>query len=183
MNFVDRVSTYPNRYTITDENGNASHVLLERADEPITPGTPLNAETFNQMYEDLIAEFADYVVDEGTSGNWTYRKWSDGTAECWSKQTLSCGLKSGSVTVNFPFPFTEPPVVTMSAESMPIHTFVGTIRCNSTGPNGGMYDSTVVYDRYEGLIGLFQLSSEENATVSSVSGDVTFNVYCIGKWK
>lgn len=24
-----------------------------------------------------------YVTETGTSGNWTYRKWSDGTAECW----------------------------------------------------------------------------------------------------
>ena len=24
------------------------------------------------------------VVEQGTSGIWTYRKWSDGTAECWA---------------------------------------------------------------------------------------------------
>lgn len=23
------------------------------------------------------------IVEQGTSGIWTYRKWSDGTAECW----------------------------------------------------------------------------------------------------
>lgn len=23
------------------------------------------------------------IVESGTSGNWRYRKWSDGTAECW----------------------------------------------------------------------------------------------------
>ena len=42
MEFVDRVSAYPNRYLVTDENGNAYYAVLERADEPITPGTPLN---------------------------------------------------------------------------------------------------------------------------------------------
>ena len=26
---------------------------------------------------------SDYVVEHGTSGNWTYRKWSSGIAECW----------------------------------------------------------------------------------------------------
>lgn len=25
------------------------------------------------------------IVEQGTSGIWTYRKWSDGTAECWGK--------------------------------------------------------------------------------------------------
>lgn len=50
MEFVDRKSTYPNRYTMTDENGNVSQVFLERADEPIVEGTPLNAATFNALF-------------------------------------------------------------------------------------------------------------------------------------
>ena len=25
----------------------------------------------------------DYVTEQGTSGDWTYRKWNSGTAECW----------------------------------------------------------------------------------------------------
>ena len=48
MEFIDRVSAYPNRYVMTDENGNTSYVYLERADEPTVVGTPLNAETFNK---------------------------------------------------------------------------------------------------------------------------------------
>lgn len=31
-----------------------------------------------------------YITDSGTSGNWTYRKWSDGTAECWG--TFDCNI-------------------------------------------------------------------------------------------
>ena len=53
MVFEDRVSAYPNTYAMTDENGNVSRVILERADEPVIPGTPLNAETFNKMYEEI----------------------------------------------------------------------------------------------------------------------------------
>lgn len=49
MEFVDRQSKFPNRYTITDENGNESTVYLKRADEPTIEGTPLNAETFNSL--------------------------------------------------------------------------------------------------------------------------------------
>ena len=26
---------------------------------------------------------ADYVVEQGTDGIWTYRKWNSGIAECW----------------------------------------------------------------------------------------------------
>ena len=35
----------------------------------------------------------NYIVEEGTSGIWTYRKWSSGVSECW-------GIKTGSATVN-----------------------------------------------------------------------------------
>lgn len=31
----------------------------------------------------LVSSKDAYIVDEGTSGNWTYRKWSDGRAEAW----------------------------------------------------------------------------------------------------
>lgn len=58
MEFVDRVSAYPGRYLMTDANGNQSYVILERADEPTTPGTPLNAETFNEMSALISAKAA-----------------------------------------------------------------------------------------------------------------------------
>lgn len=28
---------------------------------------------------------ADYVVEQGTSGKWTYRKWNSGIGECWAQ--------------------------------------------------------------------------------------------------
>lgn len=31
----------------------------------------------------------DYVIDQGTSGIWTYRKWNSGIKECWGSQTFS----------------------------------------------------------------------------------------------
>lgn len=45
----------------------------------------------------LDQEIADlntcYIVENGTSGLWKYRKWSDGTAECW--------MLSNDVTLSF----------------------------------------------------------------------------------
>ena len=54
--FVDRESAYPNRYRLIPESGAAYYAVLERADEPVAPGTPLNAETFNQMREEISDE-------------------------------------------------------------------------------------------------------------------------------
>lgn len=48
--FIDRKSGKPNRYKITPENGgDPYYVIIERADEPVVEGTPLNAETFNTL--------------------------------------------------------------------------------------------------------------------------------------
>ena len=40
------------------------------------------------------------IVERGTSGNWTYRKWSDGTSECWldyTEPTAQAFSASGNV--------------------------------------------------------------------------------------
>lgn len=51
--FVDRESAYPNKYLVTPENGSSYYIILERADEPVVVGTPLNAETFNNLIAEL----------------------------------------------------------------------------------------------------------------------------------
>ena len=48
-------------------------ITLDKANEKIKFG--------NRNYE-----LADYVVEQGTSGIWTYRKWNSGVSECWGKQ-------------------------------------------------------------------------------------------------
>ena len=54
----------------------------------------------------LVASKDAYIVDEGTDGIWTYRKWSDGIAECWgttsvpsSTYSANGGYKSVSETL------------------------------------------------------------------------------------
>lgn len=36
----------------------------------------------------------DYVVEQGTSGIWTYRKWASGIAECWSSTYVDKTVKA-----------------------------------------------------------------------------------------
>lgn len=45
------------------------------------------------------------VLETGTSGIWTYRKWSDGTAECWGTDTRAYSAGETVVTINLPFEF------------------------------------------------------------------------------
>ena len=85
--FEDRVSAYPNRYLMTGENGNASYVILERADEPVKVGTPLNAETFNNMLNEAEdAQHPGCYYHKG-NGEWLNPPMVDGeeyrTTERW----------------------------------------------------------------------------------------------------
>lgn len=51
--------------------------------------TAITAENLNAIQDELIriggsgtSPVVDYVVEQGTSGIWTYRKWNSGIAEC-----------------------------------------------------------------------------------------------------
>lgn len=69
---------------------------------------------------------ASYVVQEGTSGAWRYRIWSDGKKECWLRTTLKHEVKqaSGSLyyssTVPYPYPvnFTRKPTMYVGVRSV-----------------------------------------------------------------
>ena len=80
-------------------------------------------------------ELAAYVVEKGTSNGWTYRKWSNGVAECWYNKTISdfaCNTpltstagswyRTGEITANnYPLTFSSTPNLQMTFE-----TFSGT---------------------------------------------------------
>lgn len=66
IEFVDRVPTYANRMKVTPEGGNTFYATVERADSPVTNGTPLNAETFNSMQAEIKA-----AVVTLTAAGWT----------------------------------------------------------------------------------------------------------------
>lgn len=61
--------------------------------------TAITADNLNAIQDELIrvggsgtAPVADYVVAEGTSGNWRYRKWNSGVAECWGEVTINTAI-------------------------------------------------------------------------------------------
>lgn len=60
-------------------------------------GTDMSAQGVEDFIEDLnlapsdyikLSELGDYVIEQGTSGIWTYRKWNSGIAECWGTNTI-----------------------------------------------------------------------------------------------
>lgn len=85
--------------------------------------TPIN----NNM-EKLDVLGVDYIVDEGTSGEWWYRKWNSGRAECgidskqFGQQSLTSApegtlYKTGSLSFgSYPFAFAARPYTSIVFE-------------------------------------------------------------------
>lgn len=70
-----------------------------------------------------VSSGIDHIVEEGTSGGWTYRKWSSGIAECWILTTARVEASSStsgniyygdSEAISFPITFTEAPTLALA---------------------------------------------------------------------
>lgn len=96
-------------YKITvDDYGHVSAVEDVSKDDIVTLGIPAQDTTYSvatdssdgllsagdkqkyDAYDDRIGEIistlaepVDYIVEQGNSGSWTYRKWNSGASECW----------------------------------------------------------------------------------------------------
>jgi len=110
---------------------------------------------------------ADYVVEQGTSGSWTYRKWKSGTAECWgiTAQDLSGSNPFGSYYIK------------MGGElSLPAGLFTGrpipTVSCY--GPD---YCHVTVNNVTQSMISLYYITLQ-NSTRSTDAF-----MHLIGRWK
>lgn len=127
----------------------------------------------NQINENEIYltpnETVDLVVEQGTSGIWTYRKWSSGIAECWGSHSATISQLGGvlngysySVAVDFPSNlFIDVPNVTYSAFLSNAYALTGTLNTSLTKNSVTLY------------------------AVSNTSGSKssTWYIQVIGKWK
>lgn len=117
-----------------------------------------------------ISTEADWVIENGTSGIWTYRKWNSGIAECWGNTTKSVTGTSMTAPFSgynydcgyFTFPtnlFTSTPTITVNGKKNGNYTCVSYVNPTST-----------------------QVAVELQ---SSVSGTDTcyIHIYAVGTWK
>lgn len=115
----------------------------------------------------------DYVVEEGTSGSWHYRKWNSGIGECWlpsyNPGTYTCGtarssLYSGAnLTLTFPITFISTPTVTGNV-SLGTDAYVVWLQFNGLG-------TTTAQVR---IVGSASIAANNSYLIS---------VYAIGQWK
>lgn len=190
---LDYMSVYNVTVRVSDEvsvEGTETHVLI--ASDPIFDwgrtdfnfNVPVNINGDLTLTGNITAggNTVPTIVAQGTAGIWTYRTWSDGTAECWGKKDVSVtfpsaanwgglfttGAISGS-NVNFPYGlFAEIPVVNAS---LLIRSAGGILMApGGAGSNIASMDQTGVYEIARG---------------SYVSGTqyYTINYDVKGRWK
>ena len=126
-----------------------------------------------KVIKDILVKLnliADYVVEQGISGIWTYRKWNSGIVECWGyyEETVShyaTGLGGyGYVTSYIPYP-------TDLFIDIPRHF------CSVSIGNGfGVYASDVKVSTKD-KTRIFALGTASGSQL------LKCQLYSIGKWK
>ena len=115
-----------------------------------------------------IAKDTVHVTSQGTSGDWTYRKWSDGTAEAWLK-------------------YTEPTAQAFTASGNFYYRGIQGIYF----PSGLFATAPIVQATMQmGNVGSCEMQSINTIACSitvlsavATARAVTVNLYAIGRWK
>lgn len=118
----------------------------------------------------------DFVIAEGTSGDWKYRKWNSGKAECECKITATVSIDKNwffncSDTIegqSYPFEFVEVPSVQITANAAYLDEKHSILISCATTPNL----SASKFPSFN----LFHSQSQSQATY-------TVNCMAIGRWK
>ena len=142
----------------TDLNAAAEKIAVLDGDGTVRYRTPA----------ELLADLgADYIVEQGKSGVWTYRKWASGVAECWgqpAKSVASSGtfLGANAYSTNF---------------ALPSGLFVSVDSANANPRLGSNYAIPAFIKTTPTSVGVDALSNE------SGTKDFSANIFVRGRWK
>lgn len=134
---------------------NTPSQLYVGATEPLDPNVKIWVDTSKNSQT-----YADYVIEQGTDGIWTYRKWNSGIAECWGEKifdqinTSAVGSIYVASTPIVPLPtglFIDRPIVI--AECSPHGDYYcGLLGAQNTTTNESQIGSYVIWRPNSGLI-------------------------------
>lgn len=112
------------------------------------------------------ARTSDYIVEQGTSGIWGYRKWADGTAECWGRWS---GSLTHYATYLGGYGYTALVALPFTFAAEPIYTYIGKVG-SAVGIPASLYGDT---------------SKVQVVLLSNTSGtqSIDANIFVRGRWK
>lgn len=129
----DKNNAYMFSITVQDLFGSTTkELLLDKGKFPLFIDTEMNAVGINEfpsegealhvaggeaVFEEDIRigseKVADFIVGQGITDGWTWRKWNSGIAECWCDYSyMPTTTGNEGVNVDYPFDFNSPPIVT-----------------------------------------------------------------------
>ena len=136
------------------------------------PGDGLAETKYYYLLTSKIAP--DYVIAQGSSGNWRWRKWNSGVAECWQRYGFTAPemVEAGAIYYAnqvvggfaYPFSFVYKPMEVVSADS----TVGGWFACAQGSPTNTLTES-----------GYYVFT----APLKRVSADVALSIHVMGRWK
>ena len=142
----------------TDLNAAAEKIAVLDGDGTVRYRTPA----------ELLADLgADYIVEQGKSGVWTYRKWASGVAECWgqpAKSVASSGTFLGANAYSTHF-------------ALPSGLFVSVDSANANPIVGPHYAIPACINPTPTSVGVYALSN------ASGIRDFSANIFVRGRWK
>ena len=112
---------------------------------------------------------ADYVTEQGTSGNWTYRKWNSGKIEAWFHGEVTCSASTtvGSYYRHSSWSLTIPSAIGFFAAPNSCVN-IGGSAASVVGINGGASSATAMS------------GYAFNATAQSSTWSLTLSIYVWG---
>lgn len=130
--------------------------------------------TFMKKVLQRLKLIDDFVVERGTSGIWTYKKWNSGDAVCWGRITQN---PSSGAIASIALP-------TFFVKKRP-HVFIS---YNYNGTDGVGFGQVQSYGKNYGLtdtppFGFHIYLRRQTGGVQATSNSGGTDVYVIGTWK
>lgn len=133
-------------------------------------GTDMTAQEIQDFVDSLNVtgiHAVDYIVEQGTDGIWTYRKWNSGVYELWGYTTNSCAMTNALGETYYG-------TVNVSISGLGIVVINGV---QVTGRASGHYFGTKVDNIANDILYLSCRASASNTT------NVTHYIQITGTWK
>lgn len=114
--------------------------------------------------------FDDYIVDEGVSGIWTWRKWASGLAECWGKKTVSSLNTTAWVNCYY---------IIIPHENYPTNLFTEVVSAIGATASGNDF----VASARTQTVGGASLSTTTSPDILCIRPNATNNNTVVGNWQ
>ena len=154
----------------------ASNKRIKNVATPTEDTDAVNKQYVNDIIAYAMNETqADYVVEQGASGIWTYRKWASGKAECWGRKHITASmsqvtdntfyyLSTSFWETDYPFEFADVPCEVVSYHAPSSHMGWAYSQWENTQSRSGRYCA-------------MRWNSETS------EADVYLDYYVIGMWR